>query len=536
MGTRPELFLPGWPAESFDSWDRLTVRAQRLTARAGTGRQFDLLLTEVRHLIDARRIDLLSARLTERRFARAVVTVWSEDRERARASMTPGLVALLVDSQAPRPSRLLVAALASMFLMHFDHLDSWSPGLFGATSTAVERAVTQIPVRRTRAATPPPPPPRPTGASVPPPPPPPPPPPSPPTSRDIVDAFRYNSEFLLDLEAPRAVAQGLRATGMALVDWLRQIGINGHVNGRYGIRVREAVFLEKIKAADHTRADGLGFLAELTSKTVAESLGLDGLYFGHQILIAMTDKPDIAPCDEWLDAIVKIGGDPRLQRQAQWHTWWQPLPQAARDKAVRWMSVEDLRLFLTAVENHGVLTRNAELQRMFPARKTFLWGLYESGLVRESRIFLGSGASASVQRQLGRRRTDAAHLTQRSDTAIVFLDCGDFHIVEGSHSFKLWIYAGRPVARLLDRSRRSYSPDELIKSIPALHAQQHPAGWRAHVGITHYPTTWQHAALKFLIETLGAPVDPQRVLIPEDYSTLKHRFGLPVRGATLLRS
>ncbi|MBD7996993.1 EH signature domain-containing protein [Oerskovia gallyi] len=532
MGTRPELFLPGWPVGSFDSWDRLTSRAQRLTARAGTGLQFDLLLAEVRRLIDSGRIDLLSARLPERRFARAVVTVWSEDRERARASMTPAVVSLLVDSQTPRPSRLLVAALASMFLTHFDRLDSWSPGLFEATSTAVERAVTQVPVRRTRAPALPPPPPPHGGTPVPPPPPP----PNPPASRDIVDAFRYNSEFLLDIEAPRAVAQGLRATETALGDWLRVIGINGHVNGRYGIRVREALFLETIRAADHTRAEGLGFLAELTSKTVVESLGAGGTYFGHQILVAMTDKPDVAPCNEWLDAIVKIGGDPRLQRQALWHRWWEPLPQAARDKAVRWMSVEDLRLFLTAVENHGLITRNADLQRMFPARKTFLWGLYESGLVRESRIFLGSGASVSVKRQLGARRTDATHLTQRSDTAIVFLDCGDFHIVEGSHSFKLWVYAGRPVARLLDRSRRNYSPDELIKDIPELHAQQHPAGRRAHVGITHYATTWQHAALKFLIETLGAPVDPQRLLTPEDYLTLKHRFGLPVRGATPLRS
>ncbi len=533
MGTRPELFLPGWPVGSFDSWDRLTDRAQRLTARAGTGRQFDLLLAEVRHLIDSGRIDLLSARLSERRFARAVVTVWSEDRERARASMTPAVVSLLVDSQAPRPSRLLVAALASMFLTHFDRLDSWSPGLFEATSTAVERAVTQIPVRRTRAETPPPPPPSHASASVPAPPPPS---PSPPASRDIVDAFQYNSEFLLDIEAPRAVAQGLRATGMALVDWLRLIGINGHVNGRYGIRVREAVFLEKIRSADHTRAEGLGFLPELTSKTVVESLGTDDMYFGHQILVAMTDKPDTAPCDEWLDAIVKIGGDPRLQRQAQWHTWWEPLPQAARDKAVRWMSVEDLRLFLTAVENHGLITRNAELQRMFPARKEFLWGLYESGLVRESRVVLGSGARTSVQRQMGRRSINAASLTQRADTAIVILDCGDFHVVEGSHSFKFWIYAGRPTAPLFDYSHRVFTPDQLIKDVPEAHAQAHPAGRRAHVGITHAATTWQNHALNFLIETLGAPVDPQRVLTPGDYSTLKHRFGLPIHHRTPLRS
>jgi hypothetical protein len=167
---------------------------------------------------------------------------------------------------------------------------------------------------------------------------------------------------------------------------------------------------------------------------------------------------------------------------------------------------------------------------MFPRRKTFLWGLYDQGLVKETRLILGSSARDGIVRQLGPLRTDTAILTERRDTSVIFINCGSFHIVEGSHSFKMWLYAGRPVSALADRHHRQFSPTELIETIPAEHAASHPGGLDAHLGVAHQGL-WQAKPLDFLVEELGVPVDLSKVLSAEDLYDLRLKKGLPVRGS-----
>ena len=106
------------------------------------------------------------------------------------------------------------------------------------------------------------------------------------------------------------------------------------------------------------------------------------------------------------------------------------------------MSKEDLRLFLQAVEQYGLETANTEMQRMFPARKRFLEGLFKLKLIRNTRLLLGGKAQQSVKRILGKDvKTSFARMDgPMNDKAVIYLDCGDFHLVEGSHSFKIWVY------------------------------------------------------------------------------------------------
>lgn len=250
-------------------------------------------------------------------------------------------------------------------------------------------------------------------------------------------------------------------------------------------------------------------------------------FFGHELLRALVDKPDKAPSDEWLEAILEIGGDPRLQNSAMWRKWWQPLPANTRRQATRWMSVEDLRLFLLAVESFGREEGIADLSRLFPPRKKFLWGLYDSGKVKETRLILGDNVRKAVRNQLGRIRTDAATLKTLRDTAVIYVDCEDFHLVEGSHHFKLWIYAGRPAPALVDRSKRTFTPDDLRVDVPEQHAKQHPHGTLARREVIHRGL-WQRGPLEFLIEDYGIYLDPAELLTSEDYYELKHKFGLPV--------
>jgi hypothetical protein len=499
--------LPDWDESSRSSWTELVARASRQRRDAGGGRTFTVLMDEIRTAIDRGEIDTIVSRLHERRVARALVSVWTHDVERARVSMTPDLVTSVVERQDPHPTRMLVRALVDLLLRHFDLLDTWTAGLFDATSEATRRAASLTPPARGRL-----------------------------LLADVADTARDRPEEILARSAPRRVAELLIQSGAdgvprPLDDWIRERGLYGYDSGRFGLLVRQSVYLEQVARADHTAPAQLGFLEEITTKRVIDAPGTGGLFFGHDVLEAMTAKTGGAPCDEWLEALVAVGGDPRLQRSSQWNRWWEPLPLAAREKAVRWMSVEDLRLFLEAVDTYARDNRKEDMLRMFPARKQFLWGLYTQGLVRESRVILGNRARASVQRQLGRLRTDVSSLTARSDTAIVVLDCGTFHLVEGSHSFKLWIFDGPARPILTDRSRRTFTPEMLTYTVPRDHAEHHRAGNRAHVSITHHESTWQHHAVRYLVEELGVNLDPRSVMSADDYHRLKRRFGLPVVGA-----
>ncbi|MEN1354777.1 EH signature domain-containing protein, partial [Pseudomonas aeruginosa] len=96
-------------------------------------------------------------------------------------------------------------------------------------------------------------------------------------------------------------------------------------------------------------------------------------------------------------------GDPRISRNSpNYREWWQFLGEERVQKVRGWLSKEDLRLFLQAVEQFGIETQNDDLQRMFPARKQFLEGLFKLKLIRNTRLLLGGRAQHSVKRILGK--------------------------------------------------------------------------------------------------------------------------------------
>lgn len=498
------FILPEWTQADLVGWDGLAQRAFRVAAEAGRGAHFHRVVDDVRRLIEQKRFEEIDRRLSERRFARALVTVWHDDQEMAAASLTGARVAALVEAQQPRISRLTTVILIAVLLRYFDHLDRWHPGLLAALGSAAQRAVSCQAPRD--------------------------------SSADLVEAFRRDHHHLTRADGPTRLAENLAITEVPLDEYFRLSGMLGFDGGRFGERLRHAYYIAQIREADHT-AGGHPFLLEVTSRTIAEAPGRDGLYFGHEVLEALTDKPGQPPSDEWLGAVIDLGGDPRLRNTSKWRKWWQPVSQRARDQVTRWLSAEDLRLFLTAVETFAENSNNPMLRSHFPPRKRFLWGLYESGHVRETRLILGSKVRNSVKRQLGGTQLDAALLERLPNLAIIVLDCGDFHVIEGSHSFKLWLFAGQPVAELFDRERVRFTPDQfrsttLPTAIPYIHAKRHPKGTAARMDITHHGF-WQRRALEFLISRCGVDLNPAELLTPEDYDRLKREVGLPVRAYRL---
>lgn len=506
IATMPDL--APWPAALQAAWQPLTRQAERLALTAGAGRGFQDRIAEVSGLIDRRDLARIEARLSERSFARALVFIWIDDEERAKASLSIDLANKLLRAQGGNPSRLLTTALCTLFLRRFDLLDEIEAGLFNTLGSVAKAAVRSTRPLRDES--------QPLPAS------------------EVVEAIRRFPELLLSVDGPLSAAREADLNELSLKDWLRSHGLLGLESGRYGVLLRQAIYLKRIYATNPAAQDQLGFLNDLKDSVLIRASAIRGLQFGHLVLEAMTSNPGATPCDRWLEVILEMAGDPRLEHSDQWRQWWKPIAPEAAQTARKWMSVEDLRLFLEAVENFGRTENQTDLLRMFPARKRFLSGLYDKGLIVETRLIMGNAARASVERQLGRVRLDISRLETASQTAVIVVDCGDFFLVEGSHSFRLYIYAGRPMKELMDRRVRSFTPAHLKEDLPFAHRRSHPYGRHAVVDVVHNGL-WQYRALSYIVEELGVRLDPEALLSPADYQEMKRRFGLPYPGSRQLR-
>ena len=141
---------------------------------------------------------------------------------------------------------------------------------------------------------------------------------------------------------------------------------------------------------------------------------------------------------------------------------------------------------------------------------------------------LGNNAAKTVKTVLGNNlNINYINLSgsQETHTSIIYLDCGDFHIVEGSHEFKLWIYMGLPSEKLIDYSLSEFTRSDLIHRFPREFRTTYPNN--NYKDITHSPTTWQNRAIEFLTEN-GVELDLEKLFFKDEYRRYINRYGLPV--------
>jgi hypothetical protein len=185
------------------------------------------------------------------------------------------------------------------------------------------------------------------------------------------------------------------------------------------------------------------------------------------------------------------------------------------------------------LEQYGKESGKDDLQRMFPARKYFLEGLERLKLVRRTRLMLGKTAEYAVKKILGSElKTSYVKLTDMTDKAVIYIDCGDFCIIEGSHSFKLWVYLATPSEQVLHSyDVKTLSHYDLTNKVPASYKQLY-GNDAAHKAITHHPNTWQKMVFDFLADQ-GIALDIEKLLSPQDYDRYLGRFGMPVVANTV---
>lgn len=139
---------------------------------------------------------------------------------------------------------------------------------------------------------------------------------------------------------------------------------------------------------------------------------------------------------------------------------------------------------------------------------------------------LGYQAEHTVKRVLGKSLTTSyIKLKAMPQTSIIYLDCGDFHIVEGSHNFKLWIYMGLPSEKMTDYSLSELTHNDLTVRFPNEFSKNLPNGKK--LAIQHSPTSWQKNAIDFLTEN-GVELDLEKLFDSDKYRRYVNRYGLPV--------
>jgi len=487
---RAEVHLKHWRAESLEQWTELGRRAESLNRRAGAGKNFGELIRLARELLLGQDIDKLTKFLAQPGASRALITVWSENPALARASIcTPVLDALRA---APRPTRLATIILAVIFLEHFDEMERWETGLFAHVADTLRTMIEGQPVRETG---------------------------------DIVDIMRNRPTLFMQQNGPETIAAHLRETSSDVYDWFRENRLSPYIDSRFGRLARDHYYILAIRAADPETANEklLGAVSrEVVTRQRTETSADEQYYFGHQVLTELTAPDLVAPHHRWIEAMLEIGGDPRQRQTPKWRLWWSEVPEAHVARAVRWMSGLDLTAFLAGIQDYARETCNTDMERMLEARARLLKGLYSTGRVKDVRLILGDNIRTWVRSNAIGDLVDAVALRggQRQDTAVIYLDCGDFYIVEGTHNFRLHIYLEAAPGRLADRGLRTIQAVELIEDLPTRHVAEH--GYDSHFAVAHHGFAWVHKTLDFLDES-GISVEESALMTPNEYAELLRR-------------
>ncbi|WP_349568465.1 EH signature domain-containing protein [Azotobacter salinestris] len=488
-----------WPQPVIDSWQDLTEQAKQMEAQMGESDAFERTLATFRDMVSTGRFDGLRPLLQRRLAARALTWLWLNDQVCGPRLLNVRMLDTLLEAQHPRLTRLTLVQLIQLYFRFFDQLDEHDKhsevGLCERLQAHLLEQLRRIPEQR-----------------------------HPFPRKDVLSVLKADGAWLLDLDGPLNLVRQVRQQGTELAQAFSDHGLEGFDTGRYGDICRAHYYLETLRGLP--LGEWHEVLDELLKPSVSKAPYEGGKRIGHAALEIMIDRVADDPGDAWQNFILTLAGDPRIASTASnYRQWWQPLGEARIAKVRGWLCKLDLRLFLQALEEYGKETRNNDLMRMFPARKKFLEGLEEQKLIRYSRLLLGNQALHTVKKLLDQSLQSSYALMDgsMSDKAVIYLNCGDFHLVEGSHNFRIWAYLAEPGKSLMNYDKTTFSHYDLIHGLPAIYHKLYPA--LPYEAVTHNGN-WQGKVIGFLANQ-GIGLDIEKLFTPEDYRAFLLCEGIP---------
>lgn len=493
------IALNDWPELALAEWGQLVSKTSRYSGTLGSD-SFDERCQTLRNIVYSKSLSQLPDLVKERMTARALTWLWLTDDKFRRGTLTPKVLSVLVQEQSPRLTRITLSQLGQLYFKYYDFLGDT---LLHQVNAVLLAQLDKVPDSKVIV----------QGVS------------------DPIGCFKQNP-WLFKQGAAFRMASNAIQKGNDLENEFIALGLKGYDDGRFGDICRSMYYLETLR--EIPLGEWHPVLDELLKPEVYRAPFEDSQFIGHAAIKILIDRVQGEASRDWQQFILEIAGDPRISDSSKrYREWWQPLGRERVAKVSGWLAREDLKLFLHAVEEYGKEDKNEGLQRMFPARKRFLEGLYEMGLVRGSRLMLGAKARFSVQKMLKNElKLNFIDLRgQLTDKAIIYVDCGDFCLVEGSHSFKLWVYLAEPGVLITDWNKKTLSHEDLTRETPMQYKAMF--GDLPYTDIMH-AKNWQNKVFEFL-GSHGIELDIEALLSPADYKRYLQKHGIPYINPTKTR-
>ncbi|MEQ3622341.1 MAG: EH signature domain-containing protein [Marinobacter sp.] len=494
--------FPEWPESTYQTWAALEEKVAHKSEELGKSGAFQRLEKLIKEC-SRRGQELPDEAYHTRPGVRALTWLWLQSETVREDYLDQEALEYLLSAQNEKLSRMVVLQLIQLFFREHDRLSDGEKGLMESLGIILSQQAEAINAR----------------SSV--------------QGRDIIAVVNSDS-WLIENDGPARLVEKCLLTGLPLDDFISRLGMDGYMDGRFGEVTRAIYYIKELQkipiGQDHD------VLNEIVKERVAKAPYQENLRVGHAAIKILIDRTEEEPSERWQDVILTIAGDPRVSgTNRQFAEWWAPLGDDRVNKVRGWLAKEDLKLFLEAVEQYGLDSGDESLNNMFPARKQFLEGLFKQGVVRNSRLMLGSKAEFFVKRILDKEMLSSyARMDgSMSDKAVIYLDCGDFHIVEGSHSFKIWLYQESPDPSFVNYDKNYYTHSDLTIKLPRLYRKDHKG--KRYAAITHYPTTWRKKVLEFLVDH-DIELEWPSLFGKGEWKYYKNLHGIPTKDGRRLKN
>lgn len=336
------------------------------------------------------------------------------------------------------------------------------------------------------------------------------------------DQFDTN---ILSTNGPKWLAETAIRKKIDFDHLISQMKLERYANGRYLTAAKGIYYIEQLNTIplgqDHPLLEEVQKVAVYDARYDSDSL------LGHQILRILIGRSIGSQISEsWMNVILAIGGDPRVpSSNPRYIKWWKGIAPNLIQAVRGWLSKLDLKLFLEALEDFSYTSSNYELRRMYPSRKSFLEGMFDAGIILNTRLYLSQDAARYLKRNYDPKHLPNFSLVRDGEKSIIYVQMNNAHMIEGSHSCYLWLY------KHLDSSVCVFNYDidrpTYAQLTSGIHNQMARLSSGAVAKITHSPKgySWQRKALTSLRE-LGIKLTPKDVLSTEDYSDFKQSYGV----------
>lgn len=473
------LSAPEWSERLDSEWKDLVERAKRLNKSVRTLGYSAGVIEELRHTAEASGADGVAKLVrSHSRYLNALSVLWSEARVEGSNEAndfyaeTRAVVSMLQELDYA-PSEIALRNLFSVYSQLFDRLDPRE-----SQATEVLRGCLYAWVEQ-----------RGTDASF------------------STDPLVTQSPVLLAQGHLSTSARAIMRSSLAPEPWLEQEGISGLVLGRMRECLLMAHFIERVRSSDPNVARH-EWLIGLSENPVLKLGKTDGAPFLYEAVSVMISHPVVIPAELWVSSILQLVGDPR---DLDPHPVWAHVSAEEKARFLSWIAVSDLKAFLEITEKFA--EDNPEMKRMFADRKKFIEGLHEQGVIKRTRLFLGNTAFEEVKSQLVERGIDkyvARIAGSHHKTAVVYIDFGVAHAIEGSHSWPFRIYPDLPSVEILSSTRKVFTSSEIGKELfeEYNYLNSDPGYERRHAGV------WM-GDVAAMLKHMGVKINAGRLLSNE---------------------